>query len=116
MYLTRPTRLGFEAFVLNYGLMPRSMIWNSNSEYPGVRVFAQKMKNAVLAFVKGDFVYLSAQNLSLPKGRARKLAPKFVGPFKILEDSFGFMFQTMIGGSPGVSPAKLRAWAKVEVG
>ena len=90
----RSQTTGYAPFVLNYGSMPRSMIWNSDSEYPGVRVFAQKMKNAILAahdaiiaarvkqtrlannrrkespFVKGDFVYLSSQNLSLPKGRA----------------------------------------------
>jgi hypothetical protein len=86
------------------------MIWNAHSEYPGVCVFAQNMKdatmrahNAIIAarmksthvanhkwkeapFVKGDLVYLSTENLSLPKGRARKLSPKFIGPFKILED------------------------------
>jgi hypothetical protein len=39
---------GYAPFVLNYGRMPRSMIWNSNTEYPGVRIFAQKMKDAVL--------------------------------------------------------------------
>lgn len=34
---------------------------------------------------KGDLVYLSTQNLSVPKGRARKLVPKFLGPFPIVE-------------------------------
>ena len=86
------------------------MIWNAWSEYPGVCVFAQRMKDAIMAahdaiiaaqvksttlsnckrkeapFIKGDLVYLSTENLSLPKGRAHKLAPKFIGPFKILED------------------------------
>ena len=33
---------------------------------------------------KGDLVYLSTKNLSMPKGRARKLIPKFIGPYKIL--------------------------------
>jgi hypothetical protein len=33
----------------------------------------------------GQLVYLSTKNLNLPKGRARKLCPKFVGPYKILE-------------------------------
>ncbi|KAG0692130.1 hypothetical protein DFH29DRAFT_1009311 [Suillus ampliporus] len=71
--------------------MPPSMIWDTNSEYPGVRVFAQPPRlliNVVRSppFVKGDLVYLSTVNLSLPKGRARKLAPKFIGPFKILDD------------------------------
>ena len=36
-------------------------------------------------FQVGDLVYLSTKNLSLPKGRARKLAPKFLGPFAITE-------------------------------
>ena len=29
-------------------------------------------------------VYLSTSNLSLPKGRARKLLPKYIGPYKII--------------------------------
>jgi hypothetical protein len=33
----------------------------------------------------GSLVYLSTKNLNLPKGRARKLCPKFVGPYRILE-------------------------------
>ena len=37
-------------------------------------------------FVKSDLVYLSTKNLNLPKGLARKLVPKFVAPYKILED------------------------------
>ncbi|KAF8143124.1 hypothetical protein K438DRAFT_1784063 [Mycena galopus ATCC 62051] len=32
----------------------------------------------------GPLVYLSTKNLSLPKGCARKPAPKFIGPFKVL--------------------------------
>ncbi|KAJ8580555.1 hypothetical protein M405DRAFT_690508, partial [Rhizopogon salebrosus TDB-379] len=73
-------------FVLIYGRQPPSMIWNAQSEYPGVRVFAQCMKDAVMSahdaiiaarvkstslanqrrkeapFVKGDLVYLSTEN------------------------------------------------------
>ncbi|KAG2738350.1 hypothetical protein P692DRAFT_201731350, partial [Suillus brevipes Sb2] len=69
-----------------YGMMPPSMIWNTKCEYPGVRVFAQVMKDASMAahdsiiaarvkstalsnlrrkeapFVKGDLVYLSTEN------------------------------------------------------
>ena len=30
-------------------------------------------------------MYLSTVNLALPKGRARKLAPRFVGPFPVVE-------------------------------
>jgi hypothetical protein len=37
-------------------------------------------------FAEGDFVYLSTKNLSFPKDQSRKLAPKYVGPFKIIKD------------------------------
>ncbi|TFY55328.1 hypothetical protein EVJ58_g8315 [Rhodofomes roseus] len=37
-------------------------------------------------FVKGDLVYISTKNISLPRGLARKLALKYIGPYKILED------------------------------
>jgi hypothetical protein len=30
-----------------------------------------------------DFIYLSTKNLAMPKGRASKLVPKFVGPYKV---------------------------------
>ena len=30
-------------------------------------------------------VYLSTKNLALPKGRARKLLPKYIGPYKVVE-------------------------------
>ena len=33
----------------------------------------------------GDFVYLSMKNLTLPKGRAKKLQPKYIGPYKVVE-------------------------------
>jgi hypothetical protein len=33
----------------------------------------------------GDLVYLSTKNLNLPKGRARKLCPKYIGPYKVAE-------------------------------
>ncbi len=35
-------------------------------------------------FKEGGLAYLSTANLSLPKNRARKLMPKYIGPFKIL--------------------------------
>jgi hypothetical protein len=34
---------------------------------------------------EGSLVFLSTKNLNLPKGRARKLCPKFVGPWKVLQ-------------------------------
>ena len=33
----------------------------------------------------GDKVYLSTQNLNLPKSRTRKLMPKFIGPYKVMK-------------------------------
>lgn len=101
---------GYAPFFLNSGRIPQSMIWHKDEAYPGVRKFAQTMKDAVLSahdailfarikqtrlanrkrksvpFVNGDLVYLSTKNISIPKGRARKLAPKFIGPYRIIED------------------------------
>ncbi|OJA14746.1 hypothetical protein AZE42_03175 [Rhizopogon vesiculosus] len=112
---------------------PPSMIWNVKSEYPGVCIFAQQMKDAIMGahdaiiaacvkstivsnhkhkeapFVKGNLIYLSIENLSLPKGWAQKLALKFIGPFQILEDyqnnllQLGWV-QDLIGMSPGEGP------------
>jgi len=33
----------------------------------------------------GDLVYLLTKNLALPKGRAKKLLPKFIGPYNVVE-------------------------------
>ena len=30
-------------------------------------------------------MYLSTQNLTLPKGRIRKLVPKYIGPYKVIK-------------------------------
>ena len=103
----RSETTGFSPFFLNYARQPRSMIWNTASDYPGVEEFALKMKEALMKthdaiidarmkqtdqankhrrkvdFVTGDLVYLSTKNLSLPPGRARKLLPKYIGPLKI---------------------------------
>jgi hypothetical protein len=83
------------------------MIWDlaKQSEYPGVRNFALQRKlalvtahNSILAayvketrsanwkwqvvpFGEGDLVYISSKNISFPKGLARKLIPKFIGPY-----------------------------------
>jgi hypothetical protein len=34
---------------------------------------------------EGDLVYLSTENLNLPKGHTRKLLPLFVGPYLVVE-------------------------------
>jgi hypothetical protein len=90
------------------------MIWNNPGppEYPGVQVYAQKLKQTIMSahdsmivaqvkqtrdanqwrhlspIEKGDLVYLSTKNISFPKGLARKFLPKFMGPYWIL-DNFG---------------------------
>jgi hypothetical protein len=46
---------------------------------------ANKLRSASPDYKVGDLVYLSTENLSLPKGRAKKLRPKYIGPYKVLE-------------------------------
>jgi RNase H-like domain found in reverse transcriptase/Integrase zinc binding domain/Reverse transcriptase (RNA-dependent DNA polymerase)/Retroviral aspartyl protease/Zinc knuckle len=108
----RSASTGYAPFFLNFGRMPRSLIWNSapSSEYPSVREFAMNKKLALMAahdsilaarvkqtrdankkrqpapFHEGDLVYLSSKNITFPKGLARKLIPKYLGPYKILQD------------------------------
>lgn len=110
----RSETTGYAPFFLNNGRMPRPMLWEdpSKNEFPGVRVHAQRLKDAIMSahdavlaarvkqtmaanrlrrpapFNEGDLVYISTKNLSLPKNRARKLMPKFIGPYKI-EKAFG---------------------------
>jgi hypothetical protein len=103
---------GFAPFDLNYGYMPslNPGITPEPSNVPGVKHFvARALQNLADAhdaiiesrvrqthnanrrrresdtFVAGDLVYVSTENLSLPKGRATKLLPKYVGPFKVLD-------------------------------
>ena len=103
---------GYAPFFWNNGCMPRSFIWESteSSEYPGVSIFAQKTKSAVMSahdsilaarvkqtrtanrhhqlspFKEGDLVYVSTKNISIPKKLAHKLVPKYVGPYPIVKD------------------------------
>ncbi len=100
---------GFSPFELNYGYVP-AMLDNANSTIVrGVRDFAENARSNLLAahdaiiasrvnqthyanrnrrrqaeFPLNGMVYLSTKNLSLPKGRARKLAPRFIGPYRIV--------------------------------
>ena len=46
---------------------------------------ANKKHHASNLYHVGDHVYLSTQNLTLPKGRARKLVPKYIGPYKVVK-------------------------------
>ena len=46
---------------------------------------ANKRRRPEGAISKGDKVYLSTENLSLPKNRTRKLMPKYIGPYKVVD-------------------------------
>lgn len=46
---------------------------------------ANKHRQDKPQFEVGDMVYLSTKNLTIPKGRARELIPKYIGPYQILE-------------------------------
>ena len=48
-----------------------------------VNMIQANPKCAPASYKVEDLVYLSTKNISLPKGRARKLVPKFLGPFAI---------------------------------
>jgi hypothetical protein len=45
--------------------------------------------------LSGDLVYLSTKNLNLPKGRARKLCPKYVGPYKVAKADLSNLMYTL---------------------
>lgn len=112
MNSARSETTGYAPFFLNYGRMPRPFVWNTpgSDEFPGVRAYANKVRNAIMAahdsiiearikntraanrkrqpspFVAGDLVYLSSKNIRFDKGLARKFLPKYIGPYRIIED------------------------------
>jgi len=43
-------------------------------------------KRQLVPFKEGDFVYLSTKNITFSRGLARKLIPKYMGPYKITKD------------------------------
>ena len=102
---------GFALFELNQGYMPQiRMPTTFDTTFKGVKQFALQAKwdlmaahDAIIAnciqqtfhankkrrasdlYHVGDHMYLSTQNLTLPKGRARKLVPKYIGPYKVVK-------------------------------
>jgi hypothetical protein len=102
---------GFGPFELNHGYMARiDLSVNTDTTFKGVSQFAQQAlwilvaaHDAILEHrvdqtfhsnqkcceseisVVDDRVYLSTQNLTLPKGRARKLVPWYIGPYHVTE-------------------------------
>jgi len=103
---------GFAPFELNYGYMPSFIRHFPAGEKPmrGIKAFAEtalrqlaKAHDAIIErrvfqtanankrrreepeIYAGSLVYLSTKNLNLPKGRAKKLVPKYIGPYKVLQ-------------------------------
>ncbi|KZV69391.1 hypothetical protein PENSPDRAFT_542373, partial [Peniophora sp. CONT] len=48
--------------------------------------YANQGRRADPKLADGDLVYVSTTNLTLPKGRATKLLPKYVGPYPIVKE------------------------------
>jgi len=123
--MARSESTGYSPFFLNTGRMPRAMIWDApeEDEYPSVKAYAQRMKLALTAahdalltarvkqtmqankrrrtcpLVVGNLVYISTKNISFPKGTSRKLVPKFVGPYKIIQDFGNYSFHIELPSS-----------------
>src|SRR6266481_10212589 len=103
--------MGFAPFELNYSHIPKlGQCLGTDTKFNGVRQFAQQVlwnlmmvhdaiiKSHIMqthnanrqrtkgaAYTPGNLVYLSTKNLTLPKGRAKKLQPKYIGPYKVVK-------------------------------
>ena len=103
--------MGFTPFELNQGYMPQiRMLTSFDTTFKGVKQFTLQAKWDLMAahdviivnriqqkfhankkrcasdqYHVGDYVYLSTQNLTLPKGRVRKLVPKYIGAYKVVK-------------------------------
>ena len=102
---------GYAPFEANYGWLPRLIQgFGDESQHEGINQFiesikdtldrthdkivTQRVRQATQAnkhrregnkFQQGDQVLLSTTNLNMPKGRAKKLYPKYLGPYKVLK-------------------------------
>src|SRR6266481_1980396 len=102
---------GYAAFELNYGYIPQlGQCISTDTKFAGVKHFAQQaINNLMMAhntiiearvnqthhtnlvrrpggeYPPGSLVYLLTKNLALPKGRVKKLLPKYIGPYKVVE-------------------------------
>ena len=105
------TTTGFTLFKLNQGHMPQiGMPTSFDTTFKGVKQFVLQAKwdlmagnDAIIAnrvqqtfhankkhrasdlYHVGDHMYLLTQNLTLSNGRARKLVPKYIGPYKVVK-------------------------------
>jgi hypothetical protein len=104
---------GFAPFKVNYGYLPtlQGLLDTIPDDVkPSIRAYADKARehlcqahDSIIAsrvfqtyyanrsrqeeppLQAGDKVWLSTENLAMPKGRAKKLWPLFIGPFTILQ-------------------------------
>ena len=102
---------GFAPFELNQGYMPQiGRPTSFDTTFKGVKQFTLQVKWDLMAahdviianhiqqmfhvnkkhcasdkYHVRDHMYLSTQNLTLPKGRARKHVPKYIGPYKVVK-------------------------------
>ena len=102
---------GFTPFELNQGYLPQiGLPMSFNTKLKGIKQFILQAKWDLMAahdtiianhvmqmfhankkcctsdeYNVRDHMYLSTKNLTLPKGRARKLVPKYIGPYKIVK-------------------------------
>ena len=105
------TTMGFTPFKLNQGYMPQiGMPTSFDTTFEGVKQFMLQAKWDLMAahdaiimnhvqqmfhankkhcasdlYHAGDHMYLLTQNLTLPKGRVRKLVHKYIGPYKVVK-------------------------------
>jgi hypothetical protein len=105
------TTMGFGPFELSGGYMPTfGRELSLATHFKGVTQFAEQAKWNLMAthdviianhmvqtdqanklccegteYKVGDLIYLSTENLSLPKGWVKKLLPKYIGPYKVIE-------------------------------
>ena len=49
MTLARSSTTGFTPFYLNYGRNPSPMVWKGEEIYPGVCLFVENMKDAIMS-------------------------------------------------------------------
>jgi hypothetical protein len=102
---------GHSPFFLNTGRVMKAMIFDvSEARFKGVHDFVDRVRDALTqahdailthrvkqtiqankrrrpaSFKVGDLVYLSTENISIPKGKARKLIPKYIGPMMITKE------------------------------
>ena len=98
----------FAPFELNYGWLPSIITEVPPTEFVGVSQFiekalqnldeahdaiifsrvnqthqANKLRREEPDICPGELVYLATTDLNLPKGRAYKLTPRFIGPYKV---------------------------------